>query len=361
MFRFPLTQVVFFLIIASSGIQVLASVTRRATVCNGHPELCSRGYGNVSFVGAHNSYAVGVNNLAANQDHDITQQLNDGVRMLQMQAHLQNGVIRLCHTSCALYDGGSLQDYLTKVNSWLTANPNEVLSLLIVNSDNVDAGQYDTVFKAVGLDAMSYAQPSSPVKASDWPTLGSMIDSGKRLVTFLDNGASPSIPYLIDEFTNIWETAFNVVDPALFDCTVNRTKGETGTQMFLINHFLDKLVFGQPTPDVSKANVTNAVSGAGSLGVHVNTCVTSNGRPPNFLLVDFYEFGGGSVFQVAADINKVTYSPTTPVAQPASTATGSPSSSGSARSGALSTFGGNMWRNSATCIVGLIVGIGALC
>ena len=36
--------------------------TRKATVCNGSPDLCSRSYGNVTFVGTHNSYAVGVNN-----------------------------------------------------------------------------------------------------------------------------------------------------------------------------------------------------------------------------------------------------------------------------------------------------------
>jgi hypothetical protein len=39
----------------------LAPVLPRATVCNGHAEFCSRGYGNVSYVGAHDSYAVGVN------------------------------------------------------------------------------------------------------------------------------------------------------------------------------------------------------------------------------------------------------------------------------------------------------------
>ena len=30
----------------------------------------------------------------------------------------------------------------------------------------------------------------------------------------------------------------------------------------------------------------------------------------------FYEFGGGSVFQVAADANGVTYNPSTPIASP---------------------------------------------
>ncbi|KAF5384873.1 hypothetical protein D9615_001336 [Tricholomella constricta] len=210
----------------------------------------------------------------------------------------------------------------------------KVLSLLIVNIDNVPPAQYDTVFKAASVDTLSFAPESSPLQASSWPTLGSMIDSGKRLVTFLDNQADITVvPYLIDEFTNIWETAFNVLDPAQFDCSVNRTKGDTATQMYLINHFLDRLVFGQPVPDVAKANVTNAASGAGSLGAHVETCVAVNTRAPNFLLMDFYEYGSGSVFQVAADINKVTYAPTSPIATPLSTSTGAASPTGSSKDG----------------------------
>lgn len=30
----------------------------------------------------------------------VTQQLNDGIRMLQLQAHNNGGTIQLCHTSC---------------------------------------------------------------------------------------------------------------------------------------------------------------------------------------------------------------------------------------------------------------------
>ena len=56
--------------------------------------------------------------------------------------------------------------------------------------------------------------------------------------------------------------------------------------MYLINHFLDQLILGVPAPDPSRANDTNAVSGVGSLGQQVSTCVTANGRNPNFMLVD---------------------------------------------------------------------------
>jgi len=36
-----------------------SEIQRRATICNGYTELCERSFGSVSFVGAHDSYAIG--------------------------------------------------------------------------------------------------------------------------------------------------------------------------------------------------------------------------------------------------------------------------------------------------------------
>lgn len=180
-----------------------------------------------------------------------------------------------------------------------------MLSLLIVNSDNLPPTNYDTVFKSASLDTVSYSPPSASLLASGWPTLGSLIDSGKRLVTFMDSSADfTSVPYIIDgmlhgipvealldtllaltlEFTNIWETAYDVTTS--FDCNVNRSNSDTATSMYLINHFLDTLVLGQPAPAISEANQTNAVSGTNSLGEQFSLCVSQQGRNPNFMLVD---------------------------------------------------------------------------
>lgn len=115
---------------------------------------------------------------------------------------------------------------------------------------------------------------------------------------------------------------------------MNRTKGDTASQMFLINHFLDHLVLGQPVPDKAALNTTNAEEGPGSLGAHVDTCAAQHGKNPNFLLVDFYEFGGGSVFRVAAEANGVTYAPTSSIATPLSD-TAPSSASSNTPSGAL--------------------------
>lgn len=74
-----------------------------------------------------------------------------------------------------------------------------MVSILIVNIDNLKPTAYDTVFKAAGVDAISFSPSSSKLAVSDWPSLGTMIDNGQRLVTFLDNAADfTSVTYLID-------------------------------------------------------------------------------------------------------------------------------------------------------------------
>lgn len=170
-----------------------------------------------------------------------------------MQAHNKTGTIELCHTSCvcgfltsrrfvlmhilqALYDGGSLETYLTSgqssfvlirvagaktfsVKSWMDNNTNDgmlpalcsfvdrqlislfcsVVSLLIVNSDGFSASDFASVFESAGLDTMSYSPSSSNLTYSEWPTLSTLIDAGTRLVTFMDTHADFSTAtYIID-------------------------------------------------------------------------------------------------------------------------------------------------------------------
>jgi len=306
-----------------------ASLRPRATVCNGHAELCNKPFGQVTFVGAHDSFAVGSNNLAANQDYDVTQQLNDGIRMLQNQVLQQSDGLHLCHTLCPLYDAGLLVNYLVKVRKWLAQNPNEVVSILLVNINDVPVEKFAEVYNSAGLADVSFV-PSAPTLTVDqWPTLGSIIDSGKTLVTFIDNGADASVaPYLIDEFTNMWETAFDVTRND-WPCDVNRTRGDPTTKLYLINHFLDETtnVVGASTiaPAKDQLNLTNAAVGPGSLGQEIDNCMQAHGVPPNFILVDFYEYGGGAPFDVAAQLNGVpapTIRPAPPIAGSATTTAG---------------------------------------
>ena len=55
-----------------------------------------------------------------------------------------------------------------------------------------------------------------------------------------------------------------------------------------------------------------------------------------FDILQFYEFGGGSVFEVAATANGVTYNPSTPIATPKTQNTGD-SGTASSSAGTVST------------------------
>lgn len=113
--------------------------------------------------------------------------------------------------SCFLLDAGTFTSYLTDVKTWLDANPNEVVTLLLVNSDGILPSVWAASYVAAGIDTYAYTPTNVPIAYDAWPTLQSMITSGKRLVSFLAQNADiSSAPYLIDEFTNIWETPYDV-------------------------------------------------------------------------------------------------------------------------------------------------------
>jgi hypothetical protein len=172
---------------------------------------------------------------------------------------------------------------------------------------------------------------------TDWPTLGELILSRKRVVTFIDyNFDTDAVPYLLWEFYNVWETPYSP-SSSEFPCTLGRPEGLSGEKMdsmlYMANHNLNaEINFGAYNllvPNSVAVNETNAVNGSGSLGMMTTECTStyihcpssyfaSGGanadterynRPPTFLLVDFYNQGStnGSVFEVAAKANNVTY------------------------------------------------------
>ncbi|WOO84153.1 PI-PLC X domain-containing protein 1 [Vanrija pseudolonga] len=319
--------------IALALAPLLALPALAASVCNGDASLCTRLYSNVTYIGAHDSYAVG-QSITDNQDKDVTAQLNDGIRALQIQTHNTSSGIHLCHTSCALLDAGLLSDYLTKVKTWLDANPNEVVTLVLVNIDNLPATAFASAFQTAGLDKKSFVPKAASNTISDWPTLGSLIDAGTNLVTFLNYNADfTAVPYLIDEFTNMWEDAYNVVDQE-WGCAVNRSSNtgpSPNQKMYMINHFLDKTwnILGNVAfiPDKDKLNETNAATGPGSIGFHVNNCVLLYQRNPNIILLDYYDSNGNAPFVAAAQLNGVA-APTNSITPGSISATGSAGASG---------------------------------
>ncbi|KAI9728895.1 MAG: hypothetical protein M1834_007153 [Cirrosporium novae-zelandiae] len=283
--------------------------------CNNYPEFCIRKYSNITEVGTHNSPFVRASNAAANQELDVTTQLDDGIRMLQGQTHLVNGTVYFCHTSCDILNAGTAESYFTKVASWVATHPYDVVTLLIANGGYIKVTNFTQPLIDSGLEKYAYTPPKIPMGIDDWPILSELILNGRRVVIFMDYQANQTeVPYILDEFSQVWETPFDPTNRS-FPCTVQRPPKikEKGAKerMYLMNHNLntDITIAGIEilVPNLVEMNITNNVTGYGSLGVSTNNCVDDWSVPPNFLLVDYYNIGDGSVFEVAAQHNNVTY------------------------------------------------------
>lgn len=268
------------------------------------------------MVAAHNSPFVKKGNAAANQAYGVTQQLDDGIRLLQGQTHKVNGTLRYCHTSCDILDSGPIVDYLTTVYNWVNTHPYDVVTIILENGDYVWVENYTAPLEASGLVKYAYIPPKIPMSLNDWPTLAQMILSGKRVVFFMDYMSNQaSVPYVLDQFSQLWESSFDPTDRE-FPCNVQRPPGlslvDAQNRMYMTNHNLNTeltlLGYSLTVPTTTLLNVTNNVTGFGSLGLGAEICHHDYGRPPNFLNVDYYNVGDGSVFEVAAKWNNVTYS-----------------------------------------------------
>jgi hypothetical protein len=236
---------------------------------------------------------------------------------VQFQTHLVNGTIYLCHTSCDILNAGTLEAYLAKVVGWLQRNPYEVITILMGNDDVIDPQNYTAPVTNSGLIKYVYTTPEIPMPLGKWPTLSQMILTNQRAVVMLDYQADQiAIPWLLDEFSQMWETSFSPTDRA-FPCTAERPPDRPHLirkdRMYMANHNLNVQIavpgISLDVPAYTLLNETNGVTGFGSVGMAVDKCTAMWNRPPNYLLVDDYNHGSfeGSVFQVAATANNVTY------------------------------------------------------
>ncbi len=221
---------------------------------------------------------------------------------MQAQVHNSNGTLELCHTTCALLDGGSLSTWLSEIKYWMDNNPNEVVTLLLVNSDDESTATFGTVFNSTGISEYGYTPTSTTGPISTWPTLQTLIDANTRLITFIAAITYDSAyPFLLDEWDYMFETAYGVSSLSGFNCTLDRpstvSSAEVGIEsgyMGLLNHFADTdEAFSITIPDISDIETTNspATNTTGALGTHGELCNSEWGTKPTFILVDFWNVG----------------------------------------------------------------------
>lgn len=303
---------------ASTAVEAATSTSTSTVACNNSPDLCSRQYSNVTHMGAHDAAFLRDsstdNSVAGNQYYNATKALNAGIRLLSLQVHNSNGTLELCHTTCSLLDAGTLEDFLVKIKYWMDENPNEVVTLLIVNSDDEDVASFGEVFESSNISSYGYT-PATASASNTWPTLQTMIDDGTRLVTFIATVTySTTYPYLLNEWDFVFETAYEVTSVAGLNCTVDRpssvsdaSSGISSGYLPLMNHFVYQSITSTiMVPNVEIIDTTNSpdTGTVGTLGQHASTCNSEWGTAPVFALVDFYS--EGPAIDTADNLNGIT-------------------------------------------------------
>jgi hypothetical protein len=306
-----------------------------APACNGVPGLCALRLDQVVIPATHNSYAASEQPgwHFASQRYGIGRQLDDGVRGLLIDVHHgladpgggpvrtdfgapgadRNKVVRelspaavrvaervagplgvgmpsgpsrlyLCHTLCEL-GAEPLARELGVVRDFLATHRREVVVLVV--EDYVPPAEIERAFAAAGLDR----EVVELDRRGPLPTLGSLVDSDRRLVVFAEKeGGSP--PWYMPAFEYIQDTPLGARTPRGLSC--ERFRGEPSSPLLMINHWI---------PPFPPSTLLNARIGrARFLRERIDECRRERGREGAIVAVDFYE--RGAVVDVARELDE---------------------------------------------------------
>ena len=244
-------------------------------VCNGHEALCARSYTDVSFPMAHNAMSsVEERWRAPNQGVRLWNQLGLGVRGFMLDTYVDRGETVVCHGACGL-GKRSFVDVLRDLKLYMDCHPAEVITLIL--EAHIDEETTRIAFEQAEL--ISYLD-MQPTRSQTWPTLETMIRSGRRLVVFTESNAA-TLPWHHRAYDFMWDTDYSNRAPSDFSCAVLRGSRDHG--LFLMNHFL--------TNPLASAALSEMVNHNPLLVDRARQCQTESGFLPNFVALDFVEIG----------------------------------------------------------------------
>jgi hypothetical protein len=147
--------------------------------------------------------------------------------------------------------------------------------------DAITPADTEDAFKRSGLLPLVYQGRSGP----PWPTLGSLVESGHRIVVFGENDTG-DVPWYRPQFKLVQDTPFGFRSAAALrapsSCDPNR--GPRDAALFLVNHWID-------TPPANKPSNARIVNAFDELHGRAMRCATERHRVANLLAVDFYKSG----------------------------------------------------------------------
>jgi hypothetical protein len=267
------------------------------------------------------------------QERPIDQQLEDGIRGLQLDTYyadkLPNGRLRteipeggvtdgvspdavaaamrirerlgfsgegergmyLCHTFCEL-GATPVGEMLDQLRDFLVLHPGEVV--MVVNQDYVTPADFVAAVREAGLERFVYRG------GAPFPTLGELVESGHRLILRAENHAGAAPWYRLAYEKELQETPYHftrvaqLVDPGSLKASCAPNRGPKDAPLFLLNHWITT----DPAPLPSLAGEVNS---APVLLARARECQRLRGRFPNLIAVNFYR--QGDLFRAVDELN----------------------------------------------------------
>lgn len=223
-----------YIFVFSSTIYVQAE----ELVCYGHEELCDRKYNEVCFASSHNTMSNEDDGwFPPDNKHNITSQLQYGVRGLALDLHYHKHSIYLCHKYCEL-GSKSLFDGLLEIKDFMDEHPNEIIYIFF--ESYVSNFEVAEMIISAGLSDRAYAHNATV----GWPTLRQMIESSKTLIVTSDRGGFDATPpwmhfaYNLGHYSGPVTTRDEngLLDKNAMDCWAGQIKGKPH-KLYWLNHF----------------------------------------------------------------------------------------------------------------------------
>ena len=259
---------------------------QQVTACNGLANLCDQPINNVLFGVLHNANAARDSGYAFAYNHEGTLEaaLEAGWRGINVDVHRCGGDVVLAHGPCFL-GTREVDTVFGNIQSFLEANPNEVLFVTLQMEDDVTYQEFYSILVEAGVATMLYDHEVG----QPWPTLGYLIGAGTRIVLMHYNGPGCFLetcpPGMNEYFVYATETDFQYTSAEEIADTANSCvlgRGATGTKDFYgVNAFVT-------LPNQRQSSILNQADFVKTL---VTECSDQNNLNVNFIIVDFWETG----------------------------------------------------------------------
>ncbi len=192
---------------------------------------------------------------------------------------------------------------LADIKRFLAANPREVVTLRVENViENWDVIANE--FKKAGLDTFAHAQHKTKV----WPTLGEMINSGKRLVIFIKrNGPNTKYPWMNYERDFFWESNYSFSKKSALTADTSLPSSNSNfvaraqapkNKVFILSNFITFGFAGSKT-------LAKEVNTRDVLTKRFQNIAVRAGQQPTLLGLDFVELPNRAAFDFVDNVNGV--------------------------------------------------------